>query len=184
MKPRSRRHPVPPTLTTYYTTSFRGIGTVTRRELERRLAGAASVVSRDEVRDFDLVRFDFSGPPGDLAGLATVEDVFAFLAAVPLSGESYDLQNVASALSEAPVGAALVARSALTPRKGRGAVSYRVIVQSEDARWRRYRREQLHEVGEVLHALRVFLQLRHQIAGSEQGGSYCGLSFLAGFLAG
>ena len=78
-------------MTTLYTTSFKGIGQITARELRFCFGDRLSRVRTDRVRDYDLVQFNYRGDPLALRQLGTVEDVFLHLADVPLSGGREDL---------------------------------------------------------------------------------------------
>ena len=50
-------------MTTLYTTSFKGIGQVTVRELRFCFGNRLSNVRTDRVRDYDLVQFNYRGDP-------------------------------------------------------------------------------------------------------------------------
>ena len=81
-------------VTTLYTTSFRGIGQITVRELRFCFGNRLSNVRTDRVRDYDLVQFHWQGDPLALRQLGTVEDVFYWLVDIPLSGEREDLNTL------------------------------------------------------------------------------------------
>lgn len=111
-------------------------------------------------RNFDLVRFPFTGDGAALARLGTVDDVYRQLEDVPLTGAFADLKalrdRVAGSARLIPALAAHRAfraagrgRVASTPRDPR----YRVLCQAEDQPWRKYRRVDMEEA--VTKALRA-----------------------------
>ena len=126
-------------VTTIYTTSFRGIGQITVRELRFCLGNRLSRVRTDRVRDYDLVQFNYQGNPLALRELGTVEDVFFHLADMPLSGEREDLNTIGEIPDLIP--------SLNIHRQfnglPRGRTKYRVIVQASMQSWQSYRRNQM-----------------------------------------
>ncbi|MCC7261468.1 MAG: hypothetical protein IT369_02995, partial [Candidatus Latescibacteria bacterium] len=69
-----------------YTTSFRGLGQITQRELRDRFSDCITQLSACRVRDWDLNCFTFACRPGDLFALGTIEDLFFQVGAMPLIG--------------------------------------------------------------------------------------------------
>ena len=132
------------TVTTLYTTSFKGIGQITVRELRFCFGNRLSNVRTNRVRDYDLVQFNWQGSPLALRQLGTVEDVFLNLADMPLSGEREDLNT----LGEIPdlIPALNMHRQFNGLPKGR--TKYRVIVQASMQGWQSYRRNQMQKAVE------------------------------------
>ncbi|MDE2954927.1 MAG: hypothetical protein OXR71_10415, partial [Gemmatimonadota bacterium] len=123
-------------MTTLYTTSFKGIGQITVRELRFCFGDRLYRVRTDRVRDYDLVQFNYRGDPLALRQLGTVEDVFFHLADVPLSGEREDLNTIGEIPDLIP--ALNVHRQFNGLPRGR--TRYRVIVQASMQGWQSYRR--------------------------------------------
>ena len=126
-------------MTTLYTTSFKGIGQITTRELRFYFGNRLSNIRTSRVRDYDLVQFNWRGDPLPLRQLGTVEDIFYWLADIPLSGDRDDL----NALDEMPE-----LNSALNLHKRfnglpKRRTKYRVIVQAAMQPWQSYRRSQM-----------------------------------------
>ncbi len=126
-------------VTTLYTTSFKGVGQITVRELRFCFGNRLSRVRTDRVRDYDLVQFNYRGNPLALRQLGTVEDVFLNLADVPLSGEREDLNTIGEIPDLIP--ALNVHRQFNGLPRGR--TRYRVIVQASMQGWQSYRRNQM-----------------------------------------
>ncbi len=124
-----------------YAVTFKGLGEIARRELRREL-GAEHFVYR-QIRDTDLVSFATDAAHIGLAGLLTVEDVYFELDVFPITGDKKDLDDFRRRGESWPFEDGITTKRHVTPRTRKGAVSYRVIVQAEDAEWRRYRREAL-----------------------------------------
>lgn len=123
-----------------YTTSFRGLGQITQRELREGFSGKLTQLSACRVRDWDLNCFTFAGSPGDLLELGTIEDLFYQLAAMPLSGAATDLEALQTQIQEAPLDPALALHRQLASRRDHQRTSFRVVVQARDTSWRHYRR--------------------------------------------
>ena len=126
-------------MTTLYTTSFKGIGQITVRELRFCFGDRLSRVRTDRVRDYDLVQFNYRGDPLALRQLGTVEDVFLHLADVPLSGAREDLNTIGEIPDLIP--ALNIHRQFNGLPRGR--TKYRVIVQASMQGWQSYRRNQM-----------------------------------------
>ena len=124
-----------------YAVTFKGLGEVARRELRTKL-DATDFVFR-AVRDSDLVAFAADTDRIDLSQLLTIEDAYYQLDVLPLTGDKKDLDSFKRRVEDWSFEEGITAKRRVTPRNRRGAVSYRVIVQAEDADWRRYRREVL-----------------------------------------
>jgi 23S rRNA G2445 N2-methylase RlmL len=124
-----------------YALAFKGLGEVARRELRDKL-GATDFVHRT-VRDSDLVAFEADIDQIDLSQLLTVEDVYYALDVFPITGDKKDIEGFKRRVEDWVFEDGITAKSHVTPRGRKGAVSYRVIVQAEDAKWRHYRREVL-----------------------------------------
>ncbi|MBK34670.1 MAG: hypothetical protein CME26_03955 [Gemmatimonadetes bacterium] len=124
-----------------YAVAFKGVGEIARREIRNRLE-ATGFVHRT-VRDSDLISFSADIDRVDISNLLTVEDVYYQLDVLPLTGEKKDLESFRRRVEAWSFEEGITARRHVTPRSRKGAVSYRVIVQAEDADWRQYRRERL-----------------------------------------
>lgn len=124
-------------MTTLYTTSFKGIGQVTVRELRSQFGNRLSKIRTSRVRDYDLVQFNWRGDPLGLRQLGTVEDVFCWLADIPLTGKRDDLTAIADLPDLTP--ALPIHRQFNGLPKGR--TKYRVIVQA--AMQQSHRRSQM-----------------------------------------
>ena len=131
---------------TVYTTSFRGIGPLTERELQRQQGIGKGATETHSVRDYDIVLFS-TDSASDLVTLRTTEDVFYELGRVELTGHRADTERIEDLLTAAPVEVAINTKRDFTPKTRPGRPTYRIIVQAEDAPWRSYRREQLEEAG-------------------------------------
>ena len=123
-----------------YTTSFRGLGQITQRELREHFSSKLTEVSACRVRDYDLTCFTFSGTPDDLFELGTIEDLFYQVSALPLSGETTDLEALQVHFQDAPIDSGLNIHRLHTARHDRKRTSFRVVVQARDTAWRHYRR--------------------------------------------
>jgi len=127
-----------------YTTSFRGIGQLTGRELQRALGIRKENVETHSVRDYDISLFA-TDAASDLVALRTTEDVFFELGRVELTGHRADTERIEDLLTASPIEAGITIKRGFTPKNHPGRPTYRVIVQAEDAPWRSYRRERLGE---------------------------------------
>jgi tRNA (guanine6-N2)-methyltransferase len=136
-----------------YVTSFQGLGTLTLRELRNRLGVDKNEVKTGTVRDYEISRFPID-QTNSIGTMRTTEDVFYELGTVSLTGERDDETLVESIVSAAPIEAAIACKRDLTPKLRPGAPTFRVIVQADDAPWRRYRRERLEEAAAKAISLR------------------------------
>jgi tRNA (guanine6-N2)-methyltransferase len=110
-------------------------------ELQARCDTAAGPVMR--LRNAELVPVRL-GQPRALVGLRTVEDVFAELGRVKLSGQPADTRALAKAsLWSGPLREALGVWSQITGRPLVKRQMFRVVVQADDVQWRQYRRQEL-----------------------------------------
>lgn len=123
-----------------YTTSFRGLGQITERELRDHFSGSLTQISSCRVRDYDLTCFTFAGVPDALFELGTIEDLFYQVSALPLSGETTDLEALQTHFQEAPIDPGLNLHRRHTARHDRKRTTFRVVVQARDTAWRHYRR--------------------------------------------
>lgn len=126
-------------MTTLYTTSFKGIGQVTVRELRFYFGDRLSNIRTSRVRDYDLVQFNWRGDPIALRQLGTVEDVFFWLADIPLTGKRDDLTTIAD-LPDLTPALHLHKRFNGMPK---GRTKYRAVVQAAMQPWQSYRRSQM-----------------------------------------
>ncbi len=134
-------------MTTYYTTSFRGIGQITTRELRQKFGNIPKKIRTHKVRDYDIVEFDWPENPSALVTLGTTEDVFLHLATIPFSGEKNDLKSLQEALQIATIETGLRAhREIQGPSRGR--TTFRVIVQAQMQSWQKYRRSHMQQAVE------------------------------------
>ncbi len=131
---------------TFYTTSFRGIGPITHRQLQEAFGPALDNVQTFRVRDYDITRFPFTGPVDDLFRLGTTEDLFYWIATRPLTGSKKDLTMLQSTLRSAHIEAGLALHRQTSGGKKRP--TFRVIAQAESAPWRAYRRLQMQQAVE------------------------------------
>lgn len=129
---------------TLYTTSFKGIGQITVRELRHQFGNNLSKIRTDRVRDYDLVQFDLQGDPINLRQLGTVEDIFVHLADVPLSGDRKDLDILSDIFDSLSLGPGLQLHKQYN-KPARGRTRYRVIVQASMQSWQSYRRNQMQQ---------------------------------------
>ena len=135
-------------MSTYYTTSFRGIGQITTRELRQKFGNLPSKIRTHKVRDYDIVQFDWPDNPSPLAQLGTTEDIFMHLATIPLKGDKNDLKTIEGALHRNTIEPALKAHAEIQkPPRGRR-TTYRVIVQAQMQSWQKYRRTQMQQAVE------------------------------------
>ena len=132
---------------TYYTTSFRGIGQITTRELRQQFGNLPKKFLAHKVRDYDIVQFDWPDQPAPLLNLGTTEDVFFHLATIPLAGDKTDLKTVEEITERAKIEFALGAHREIHGAP-RGRTSYRVIVQAQMESWQKYRRSHLQQAVE------------------------------------
>ena len=130
-----------------YTTSFRGIGQITAKELRHRFGNALSKITTSKVRDYDLVQFDLQGDPIDAQHLGTCEDVFVWLADIPITGNRNDLNTLSSTLEKLSFNPALQLHKKYN-KPPRGRTSYRAIVQASMQPWQSYRRNQIQHAAE------------------------------------
>lgn len=134
-------------MTTYYTTSFRGIGQITTRELRQQFGDIPKKIRTHRVRDYDLTVFDWAEQIQPLLQLGTTEDIFFHLATIPLSGDKSDLKTLQEVLHPTHVEAALKAhRTIQGPPRGR--TTFRVIVQATMQDWQNYRRSHMQQAVE------------------------------------
>ncbi len=135
-------------MTTLYTTSFKGIGQITVRELRFYFGNSLSKVRTNRVRDYDLVQFNWRGNPLALRQLGTVEDIFYWLADIPLSGKREDLDTLGKIPELNP--ALNIHKQFNGLPKTR--TKYRVIVQASMQPWQSYRRNQMqHALAQAIH---------------------------------
>ena len=127
-----------------YTTSFKGIGILTAREVQRVLGIDRDAITRATVRDYDITRFEHEETSA-LGDLRTTEDVFFNLGTTTLTGDKADAERIDDLVTAAKIEQAISCKRILTPKARPGRPTYRVIVQAEDASWRTYRRERLEE---------------------------------------
>lgn len=127
-----------------YTTSFKGIGILTGREIRRRLGIDRDAIEVVTVRDYDIIRFE-SDRDDEWGRLRTTEDVFSNLGEVDLTGHRADSERIEDLITAAPIEEAITCKRGLTPKAKPGRPTFRVIVQAEDSDWRAYRRERLEE---------------------------------------
>ncbi|MEE2754910.1 MAG: methyltransferase [Candidatus Latescibacterota bacterium] len=127
-----------------YVTSFKGLGVLTLRELRNRFGINKAKVERGFVRDYEINRFAMDHTD-DIGTLRTTEDVFYELGTANLTGQRGDETLIENLISVAPIEEAIGCKRAFTPKSRPGAPTFRVIIQADDAPWRRYRRERLEQ---------------------------------------
>ena len=125
-----------------HTTTFKGLGEITVRELEGAFRPAVSVIDRHRVRDYDVTRLSFSGEVDSLRRLGTIEDLFYTIGVVPLAGTKHDLKALEHIVE--PRGVTQALQHAGRP-SAKGPTTFRVIVQASDADWRHYRRKDIQQ---------------------------------------
>ena len=81
----------------FHTISFRGIGTITRRELDVWFPRKVRDVVPFRVRDYDITSFSIEVPVANLMQLGTAEDLFCRIALTDLSGKRKDLEHLQEA---------------------------------------------------------------------------------------
>jgi predicted RNA methylase len=133
----------------YLAGTFRGLGGVARIEIRDRLKIPVDNMPIHPIRNFDLIRFDYSAPPGNLARLGTVEDLFFIIEELPLTGTVSDLKTLRNHVLRSPrlvTGLAVLAEyrhaTGRKPVRTRGQ-AFRVPCSAEDAPWRQYQRTDL-----------------------------------------
>ncbi|MBS14344.1 MAG: RNA methyltransferase [Gemmatimonadetes bacterium] len=126
----------------FYTTSFKGIGPLTARELHSQANIPGEGLETGSVRYYDILRFAHERSDR-LGGLRTTEDVFYEIGETELTGHRADAERIQDIITAGPIEPAISCRRTLTPKSRPGRPTYRVIVQAEDAPWRSYRRERL-----------------------------------------
>ena len=90
-------------MTTYYTTSFRGIGQITTRELRQKFGNLPKRIVTHKVRDYDIVQFDSPDGPTPLLQMGTTEDIFLHLATIPIKGDKNDLKFLEETLQRSSI---------------------------------------------------------------------------------
>jgi tRNA (guanine6-N2)-methyltransferase len=134
-------------VTTYYTTSFRGIGQITTRELRQKFGNLPKRIVTHKVRDYDIVQFDSPDGPTPLLQMGTTEDIFLHLATIPIKGDKNDLKVLEETLQRSTIETAIKAhRETQGPPRGRS--TYRVIVQAQMQSWQKYRRSHMQQAVE------------------------------------
>jgi tRNA (guanine6-N2)-methyltransferase len=134
-------------VTTYYTTSFRGIGQITKRELRQKFGNTPTKFLNHKVRDYDILQFDWPDQPTPLLQLGTTEDIFLHLATIPLKGDKNDLKTIQETLERSTIDTAIKTHSQVQGAP-RGRTSYRVIVQAQMESWQKYRRSHMQQAVE------------------------------------
>lgn len=124
---------------TLLTTTMPGLGGVGRSEVEKLFGHDIKFQELAKTRAYDLNLFKFEGAIDNLLLLRTVEDVFWVLAEIKLTGQTTDLQHLRSFRGHELVRAATLKRQ-LQGEKMKSHLTFRVVVQAEDAAWRKYRR--------------------------------------------
>lgn len=125
----------------YYLSVFPGLASVAADELQVKLALKPSASER--LRNNELLRVTTTDPR-KLLDLYTVEDVYAHVARLKLSGQLSDMKALAAGgLWQAPLRQALVAWSVVNGRPLTKRMVFRVVVQADDERWRQYRRQEM-----------------------------------------
>ena len=128
---------------TFYTTSFKGIGQITVRELRYRYHTDIRKILTSKVRDYDLTRFNTDLPVTEFLHLGSIEDLFSELLIHPLTGDKKDLQDLQPVVQASPIESALNLHRQTIHKSRRKRPTYRVIVQADNASWRHYRRNDL-----------------------------------------
>ncbi len=129
---------------TYQLTNLPGLASVLSRELTDRLGKAAVVRDVVRVRNADISLVEYNGAAANLRGIRTAEDVFVSLDRIKLSGQLADMKAVANAgLWSGPLRQALTIWSQVTGKPLTKRLTWRVVVQADDAQWRQYRRQEL-----------------------------------------
>ncbi|MDA0709480.1 MAG: hypothetical protein O3B73_04635 [bacterium] len=134
-------------MTTYYTTSFRGIGQITARELRQRFANQPKKIRNYHVRDYDIVMFDWPDGPAPLVKMGTTEDVFFHLATIPLAGDKNDLKILEEIL-QSPIAESALRSHREIQGPPRNRTTFRVIVQAQMESWQKYRRSHMQKAVE------------------------------------
>jgi SAM-dependent methyltransferase len=132
-----------------FATAFRGLGAIAGGEIRDKLGVDAGRAAVHPTRNFDLVRFKYPGPAGNLSMLGCAEDVFALVEDVTLTGKPPDLKILRNRVARSPrlaVALNTVGEFRLAAGKGPGRArnfTFRVPCSAEDAPWRLYRRTDL-----------------------------------------
>ncbi len=129
----------------FHTTSFRGIGTITRRELDDWFPRKVRDVVPFRVRDYDITSFSTEVPVANLMQLGTAEDLFCRIALTDLSGKRKDLEHLQEATRRPALQSSLAIHREIGVVRSRKRTNFRVITQAESAPWRGYRRKEMEE---------------------------------------
>jgi len=125
----------------FYLTTLPGWSSITTDELKVQLGQTAGKVIK--LSHWDLLPV-IDGDASRLRQLRTAEDVFVGIGSLDLTGRPTDVKAlIAAGLWREPLQRALAEWSAATGRPLVKRLTWRVVVQAEDAAWRQYRRQEL-----------------------------------------
>lgn len=84
----------------YYLSTFSGLGKIAEQELTDEFGKDTFNFMSYETSDLDLLRFDFGGHVTKLADIGTADDLYYFLAEVPLKGSADDLETLSQVVAD------------------------------------------------------------------------------------
>lgn len=116
-----------------------GLGPISSEEIRAKVTGR--ITAGGTLRGSQLLLLDREIATAELRSLHTIEDAYHVLGRISLSGQSIDLRQI----ERSPLWGGALARglAVWSGRRNEAIVKrmqFRVVVQAEDATWRRYRR--------------------------------------------
>lgn len=129
-----------------YTTSFPGIGPITGQEIQQKLN--TSIDRSFSTKQYDINTFIAPAKLNQISQLRTVEDIFLLINIIDLVGTREDLKKIKNFIGQFNFYPLLsVHRSWQTKRLHRP--TWRVIAQSNNPPWQKYRRKDLQKAVEL-----------------------------------
>lgn len=129
-----------------YTTSFPGIGSIASQEISD-LFGLAKF-NRFHSKHYDINIFDFDQNILELKKIRTVEDAFLFIDQIPLTGTRKDLKEIKNRIIDFNYTQSLHLHRNFN-QKNIKKTTWRVIAQSANPLWQKYRRLDLQNAVEI-----------------------------------
>lgn len=132
--------------TNFYTTSFSGIGPISQQELAAKLNIKQIQLLSTNYYDFNI--FTTEHNLNNLSQLKTIEDIFLLIQTVPLIGTRNDLKSIKNLISSYNFFPTLNIHRHTHPQVKKRP-SWRVIAQSDNPPWQKYRRKDLQKAVEL-----------------------------------
>jgi len=129
-----------------YTTSFPGIGRITQLELTAKTEITSSALLKTDYYDFNI--FATPAKPKILTKLRTIEDIFIKIDQISLRGTREDLKMIKNNIIQFNLFPSLQLHRQFNSQPGRR-VTWRIIAQSTNPRWQKYRRKDLQKAVEL-----------------------------------